>query len=113
MWVVPADTWTASLIDYWSGGPDEEVREPMQQATAILERIAPSLTDLASAGCHSELYISSMRYEEDGGFELPAALVAAAAKGGLKLSISIFCALDDGAEEEEHDADHDADVEKT
>jgi hypothetical protein len=104
-WVVPADCWTAILIEEWSGEVDEDVSTAMQQATASLERIAPLLIGLARAGCHSELYIISIRYEEDGGFELPAALVAAAAKAGLKLAVSIRCAIYDSAEDEDADVE--------
>ncbi|SRR5260221_10374153 len=106
-WIVPEDVWTATLIEEWSGEPDEDVSASMQHATAILDRIAPTLAALDRTHYQAELYISSIRYEEDGGVTLPTPLVAAAAAGGLKIGISIACSIyeDDEAEEDDASAD--------
>ena len=65
-----------------------------------LTRMAPTLCALDRSLCTTELYISTVRQEQQGGFGLPAELVAAAAAAGLELSISILVLLPEDDEGE-------------
>jgi hypothetical protein len=54
----------------------------------------------------ADLYISAIRDEESGGFDLPAALIAAAGAAQLALAVSILCDVaDDEADSEGVDGD--------
>lgn len=67
---------------------EEEAR--LSETTDMLRRLAPTLGMLDRARCRAELYISTIRYEDQDGFELPAELVMAAADAGLSVGISIL-----------------------
>jgi len=63
-------------------------------ATATtLQRLAPLLAGLDRSRCTAELYVSTIREEDQGGFELPAELVAAAAAAALSIGVSILVLL--------------------
>jgi hypothetical protein len=98
-----ADVWSVELIrrDHWSRNrPDDDA---LAQAVMKLQRMAPGLTSLDRERCQAELYLSSIREEEQGGFAVPAELVAAAALANLPLSVSILVLLstdDENGQEE-------------
>ncbi len=85
-----ADVWSVELIqrDQWSlNRPDDDALSP---AVVKLQRMVPGLTSLDRERCQAELYLSSIREEEQGGFAVPAELIAAAALANLPLSVSIL-----------------------
>lgn len=95
------DVWWVVLIErqQWTGVyPDEPA---LTRAVAMLERMAPELSTLVEAGNRGELYISSIRDEDQGGFYLAPGLVSVAAKAHLSVNISILVMLDDDEEETE------------
>lgn len=65
----------------------------LSAASATLRRMAPMLATLNRSRCTAELYISTIRDEDQGGLEIPAELVAAAAAGALSIDISILVAV--------------------
>jgi hypothetical protein len=97
----------ALLLDLaaWERGPiyghddreallrDEDAK--LAEVAHTLRRLAPSLAMLDRTRCVLELYISTIRYEDQGGFSLPAELVAVAADAGLSVAISILVLLSD------------------
>ncbi len=54
-----------------------------------------------STNCNADLYISTIREEDQGGLTLPPELVAATASAGLSIQISILVMLDDYLEPEQ------------
>jgi hypothetical protein len=96
--VQPIDVILLDLAS-WEGASqvDQEVaeREQLLPAAAKLRQLAPALASVDRSRCQVELSISTIREEDQGGFELPAELIAAAAAGGLSLGISILVMLDD------------------
>lgn len=81
------DVWGLYLAR-WEGDAPEE--QSMTQAAAKLEAMAPALAALDRARCKAELYVSTIRDEESGGFSLPARLAAAVGASKLEISISIL-----------------------
>ena len=88
-------SWTGVSVE----DQDKAEREQLLPIAARLQQAAPVLAALDRSRCTAELYVSSIRREEQGGLEFPAELIAAAAAGGLRLGISILVLLDDGPEE--------------
>ncbi len=76
---------------------DQEVATTAQllPAAAALQRLAPILAQRDRSRCDAELYISTVRKEDQGGFELPMELVSAAANGKVSIGVSILVMLDD------------------
>jgi hypothetical protein len=72
-----------------------EEHEKIAATTAALQRLAPALANLDRSKTRVSFWISTIREEEEGGFELPADLVAAAAAAGLRIAVSIMVAFDD------------------
>ncbi len=79
-------------------------RDHLLPAVLKLQRLAAGLSGVDRARCRVELYISTIREEEQGGFSLPAALLTAAAACGLSLEVSILVMLDDQDDEDANDA---------
>jgi hypothetical protein len=102
--IQPANVLSAELAVWERGGTyplDDrdailaEERAHLTRVAGVVERLAPMLAGLDRSKCEAELYISTIRYEEMGGFGLPANLVAAAGKAALSIGISILIGLDD------------------
>lgn len=72
-----------------------EERAKLASATATLQRLAPALASLDRAKTQASVWLSTIRKEDQGGFGLPAELVAACAAGGLEIEVSILVALDE------------------
>ncbi|MDF5721614.1 MAG: hypothetical protein PUP91_14260 [Rhizonema sp. PD37] len=73
----------------------------MLQAATKLEKMPSSLAVLERTNCNTDLYISTIREEDQGGLSLSPKLVAAAASGELSIQISILVMLDDDSEPEQ------------
>jgi hypothetical protein len=64
-------------------------------ATATLQRLVPVLAGLDRRRCEPEIYVSTIREEDNGGFGFPAEFVSAAGAAGLPIGISILVMLED------------------
>ena len=84
-------------------GQDSGEKDHLMAATATLRRLAPVLASLDRSRCQAELYVSTIREEAQGGFELPAELLSVAAVAGLSLATSILVMLDDDLHNETGD----------
>jgi hypothetical protein len=93
--VQPVDMWRLELANFETDTTTEEIDNQMQRATVTLNKMAPALRMLDRANCNADLYISTIREEDQGGFSIPAELVAAAASGKLSIETSILIMLDD------------------
>lgn len=93
--IQPVDVWTLDLMGWQRGHLDGEA---LAQVAATLLQMAPALAALDRTQCRAQLYISAIRDEESGGFELPAQLVAAAGAANLELVVSILCDVEDDDE---------------
>jgi len=92
------DVWAVELAKWESVRADEQM---MQQAIATLRKMIPGLTTLDRSRCHAELYMSSIRDEEWGGFDLPSDIIAAAGEAKLELIVSILVSWPSDDEEME------------
>ncbi len=99
--VQPVDVWILELAKFDSDNIKEERDNQMLQAATTLEKMSSSLAVLDRTNCHADLYISTIREEDQGGLSLPPKLVAAAASGKLSIQISILVMLDDYVELEQ------------
>ncbi|WIG61029.1 MAG: Macrolide export ATP-binding/permease protein MacB [Ktedonobacterales bacterium] len=83
----------------------EEDRQ-LANATTVLQQLAPMLANLDRSQCDRQLYISTIREEEDGGLTLPEELVAAAGDAGLSINVSILVLMpDDDDDDDDQDAE--------
>jgi hypothetical protein len=78
---------------------DEEDQATGEQGLLLsvaehIHQLVPILTTLDRSRCRAELYVSTIREEEQGGLELPANLIAAAGAAGLSIGISILVMLE-------------------
>jgi hypothetical protein len=110
------DEWRLGLIgfDEWQGivpigsdswrerAPDDEV---MARAVATLESLAPTLAGLARERCQAALCLRSIRESDDGGYTLPAEIIAAAAAGRLDVVLSIRSPPEDDDGHQREDGD--------
>lgn len=92
--VVRLGEWSAASLEEH----DEAERKYLLPTAALIHRLAPRLKAIDRSRCEVELYLSTTREEETGGFGLPAELVAAAAEAGLSINVSIMVifAIDSG-----------------
>lgn len=67
-----------------------EERTQLYAATVTLARLAPTLAALDRTHTCAELYMSTVRWEDQGGFELPAELAAAAAAAHRSIGPAIL-----------------------
>ncbi len=96
----------------WDDTPNGEEGHPLPIADAgqllaaatTLSRLAPTLAGLDRGRCRVELYVDTIRSEDDGGFALPSELITAAA-AGLSMELSIGVLLEDGDAPEEASED--------
>lgn len=86
--VQPVDLWQLDLAAIQDG-------ESLQNAATQLKQLAPAIATLDRSSCRAELYISTIREEDQGGFSLPTELVIAAAEAQLSIEVSILVMLDD------------------
>jgi hypothetical protein len=75
-------------------------RAQLAAAAVIVDRLAPMLAAIDRSRAFAELWISTVREEDQGGFGLPAKLVSAAGKAGLEISLSIGVCLPNDDEDE-------------
>lgn len=99
--VQPVDVWILDLVKFDTDSTKDERDNQMLQAATILHQMSSSLAALERTNCNADLYISTIREEDQGGLSLPPELVAAAAAGGLSIQISILVMLDDYEEPEQ------------
>ena len=102
--IQPTDVWILNLTEIKCSGTENEINEmkkQMQQAAVTLQQLAPALAALDRSTCKVELYISTIREEDQGGFSLPVEIIAAAAAVNLSsIEVSILVMLDDYEEPE-------------
>lgn len=91
------DLWLLNLAEIQDG---ERLEHRLQEAAMQLKQLAPAIAMLDRSNCRAELYISTIREEDQGGFSLPSELVAAAAAAQLSIEVSILVMLDDYIESE-------------
>lgn len=89
--VQPVDLWQLDLAAIQDG-------ESLQNAATQLKQLAPEIATLDRSSCRAELYISTIREEDQGGSSLPTELVIAAAEAQLSIEVSILIMLDDYVE---------------
>lgn len=70
-------------------------RQRFLRMADTIARLAPTLANLDRSQCRTDLFISTIRHEDWGGFDLPAEFVAAAGAAGLAMAISLPVLLDD------------------
>lgn len=99
--VQPVDIWSLELAEIDTENPKEESDKNIQQVGIILQQIAPALAALDRTNCKADLYISTIREEQQGGLSLSSEVVNAAAAANLSIQISILVMLDDYEEVEE------------
>ena len=90
----PIDVWILDLFETEDSIP-ESVQVQMLQAATKLQRIAPILASLERTTYQADLYLSTIRWEDQGGFALPMELITAAADAKLAIEVSITVVLDD------------------
>lgn len=90
--VQPMDLWQLDLEIV------KDDRLSLHDAAVQLKQLATTIAQLDRTSCRAELYISTIREEDQGGFSLPAELVAAAAEANLSIEVSILVMLDDYVE---------------
>jgi len=100
----PVDVLLLELVSWESSGDPEKqdraIQDQLLPAATIIEQLTPTLVALDRSRCLAELSISTIRQEDQGGFELPAELIAAAGAARLSLGVSILVML------ENYDPDH-------
>jgi hypothetical protein len=95
--IQPIDVWSLDLTGWQRGHLYTAV---LPQAATTLQQMAPALAALDRTGSRAQLYISAIRDEESGGFDLPAELIAAAGAAGLEMAVSILCDVEDDDEDD-------------
>ncbi|WP_166482583.1 DUF4279 domain-containing protein [Scytonema sp. UIC 10036] len=98
--VQPVDLWILELAEFDTDSTEEERDSQMLQVAITLQKISSNLAILDRTNCNADLYISTIREEDQGGLTLPPELVAATASAGLSIQISILVMLDDYLEPE-------------
>ena len=99
--VQPVDVWILELAKFDTDSTQEERDNQMLKAATTLQQMSSSLAKLDRTNCNTDLYITTIREEDQGGLSLPPELVKAAADSGLSIQISILVMLNDYAESEE------------
>jgi hypothetical protein len=73
----------------------EDEQRRFLKIAEVIARLVPTLARLDRTKCWADLYISTIRHEDWGGFDMPAELVTAAGAAGLAMSLSIAVLLDE------------------
>ncbi|MGD2180143.1 DUF4279 domain-containing protein [Lusitaniella coriacea] len=102
--IQPTDVWILDLAKFECRGNKNEINameQQIQQAATTLQQLAPRLGFLNRSCCKVELYISTIREEDQGGFSLPGKILKAATAADLSsVEVSILVMLDDYEEPE-------------
>lgn len=93
--VQPVDLWMLELAKFDSQDLQQAIENQLVHSASVIERLASAIATLDRTQCHADLYISTIREEDQGGFALPPVLIAAAAKAKLAVQMSILVMLDD------------------
>ncbi|MGK7902575.1 MAG: DUF4279 domain-containing protein [Hormoscilla sp.] len=93
--VQPADIWILDLAKFDTDSTPQEIDKHMLQSAVIIQQLAPGLAALDRTNCNTDLYVSTVREEDQGGLSFSPELVAAAAAAKLSIQISILVMLDD------------------
>lgn len=109
--VQPRNVLMLRMADWARGGDFEDDPETglviddekLAQTAETIRAITPALASVDRSRCKAELWISTIRYEEQGGFELPSSLIATAAAAELSIAISIMVGLEDDEPEVERE----------
>jgi hypothetical protein len=97
----PFDVWSLKLIERseWEDGP------PLPEATAraakMLRHLTPGLAQLDRSVITAQLWISTMREEAQGGFDIPAEIIVAAGAAKLEVVVSVLIILEDDEDDED------------
>ena len=91
----PIDVCLLDLVKFDSDISPSESQQQMLVAAKILDNLAPAINCLDRSECQADLYISTVREDDQGGLSLPPALVAAAAAGNLSIQVSILVMFDE------------------
>jgi hypothetical protein len=84
------DVWSLERIERRAWTETRPDPDGLSDAVESLRRIGPALASLDRKSCRVQLYLSSIRDEEQGGFDIPAELIAAAGAAGAELIVSIL-----------------------
>jgi len=93
--IQPVDVWLLDLAEYDSDRPQSEIDQQLVELSAVIAQMAPGLSALDRTQCHADLYISTIREEDQGGLSLPPELIAATAAANLSIQLSILVSLTD------------------
>lgn len=93
--IQPVDIWILDLAKFDTDSTPQERDKHMLQSAVTIQQMAPSLAALDRTKCNTDLYVSTVREEDQGGLSFPPELVAAAAAAKLSIQISILVMLDD------------------
>jgi hypothetical protein len=125
--VQPANVLSIPLADWERGGSTSDMtdderdalraneRAQLAAAAGVVARLAPALAAIDSSRTTAELWVSTIREEDMGGFGLPADLVAAVAAAGMPISLSILVLEwpDDDADNDDRLEDDTEDTERS
>ena len=95
--VLDKDVLSVNLA-HWDDENDIHIDNQTQLIIERLAHIKPWLASLDKSRIKTEFYIGTIRTIDQGGFDLPAELVAAIATAGLSIAVSILVVLDDDPE---------------
>lgn len=102
--IQPVDMWSLDLLRYESNNyesDDSEIDQKWINVASDLRRLSPAIAGLDRTQCKTDLYISTIREEDQGGVSLPSELISAAAAANLSIEVSILVMLDDNDDDEE------------
>lgn len=91
----PADHWGLQLASWEGDHVSPAIEEQMREAARTIHQMAPVIASLDRDRCTAELYVSTIRDQQQGGIKLISDLIAAAAEAKLDLVVSILVLWDD------------------
>ena len=100
----PFDVWMLDLIarSEWEDGPP--LPEATTRAADTLRRLTPGLAQLDRSVVTAQLWISTIREEAMGGFDIPAEIVTVAGAAQLEVVVSVLILLEDDEEDDTNEA---------
>lgn len=93
--VQPVDLWVLELAKFDHESSQQNIENQLIHAASVIEQLASAIATLDRTQCQADLYISTIREEDQGGFALSPVLIAAAATAQLTVQVSILVMLDD------------------
>jgi len=101
----PVDVWMLDLIarSEWEDGPP--LPEATTRAADTLRSLTPGLAQLDRSVVTAQLWISTIREEAMGGFDIPAEIVTVAGAAQLEVVVSVLILLEDDEEDDTNKAD--------